>query len=102
MKFLSISGPKGDIDRVAELYLSKYEIQLENAMTELKAVRELTPYSDSNPYKDMLNRADRLITLLPDTDSKPPLVPLTAEEAAQIIDRADKAICGMNQEADRH
>ena len=39
MKFLRISGPKGDIDRVAELNLSKYEIQLENAMTELKAVR---------------------------------------------------------------
>ena len=31
MKFLSISGPKNDIDRVCEVYLSKYEMQLENA-----------------------------------------------------------------------
>ena len=29
MKFLSISGPKNDIDRVCEVYLSKYEMQLE-------------------------------------------------------------------------
>lgn len=36
MKFLSISGPKNDIDRVCEVYLSKYEMQLENAAAELK------------------------------------------------------------------
>ena len=30
MKFLSITGPMGDIDRVADVYLSRYEIQLEN------------------------------------------------------------------------
>ena len=31
MKFLSITGHKGDIDRVVDQYLSKYEIHLENA-----------------------------------------------------------------------
>ena len=36
MKFLSISGPRTDIDRVSASYLSKYEMQLENAITELK------------------------------------------------------------------
>ena len=34
MKFLSISGPRTDIDRVSASYLSKYEMQLENAITE--------------------------------------------------------------------
>ena len=29
MKFLSISGPRTDIDRVSASYLSKYEMQLE-------------------------------------------------------------------------
>lgn len=29
MKFLSITGPKADIDRMTETYLSKYEIHLE-------------------------------------------------------------------------
>ena len=35
MKFLSITGPKSDIDRVVNQYLSKYEIHLENAMAQL-------------------------------------------------------------------
>ena len=38
MKFLSISGPKDDIDRVVDQYLSRYEIHLENALSELKTV----------------------------------------------------------------
>ena len=43
MKFLSITGPKEDIDRVVNLYLSKYEIQIENALSELKTVKDLSP-----------------------------------------------------------
>ena len=35
MKFLSITGPKSDIDRVVNEYLSKFEIHLENAMAQL-------------------------------------------------------------------
>ena len=34
MKFLSITGPKADIDRMTETYLSRYEIHLENALAE--------------------------------------------------------------------
>ena len=44
MKFLSITGPKADIDRVVDTYLSRYEIHLENALSELKTVRDLRPY----------------------------------------------------------
>ena len=44
MKFLSITGPKNDIDRVTDLYFSKYEIQLENALSELKTVDNLQPF----------------------------------------------------------
>ena len=33
MKFLSITGPKTDIDRVVNTYLCKYEIHLENALS---------------------------------------------------------------------
>ena len=41
MKFLSITGPKADIDRMTETYLSKYEIHLENALSELTEVATL-------------------------------------------------------------
>ena len=35
MQFLSITGPKDDIDRAIEQHLSKYEFQLESTITEL-------------------------------------------------------------------
>ena len=50
MKFLSITGPKADIDRVVNDYLSKYEIHLENAMAQLTQVQHLSPYIQINPY----------------------------------------------------
>ena len=52
MKFLSITGPKTDIDRVVNTYLSKYEIHLENALSELTAVESLSPFMEINPYKE--------------------------------------------------
>ena len=48
MKFLSISGPKNDIDRVCEVYLSKYEMQLENAAAELKTTDNLQPFGSQS------------------------------------------------------
>ena len=45
MKFISITGPKADIDRVVDRYLSKYEVQLENALAELRSVKDLRPFT---------------------------------------------------------
>ena len=59
MKFLSITGPREDIDRVADTYLSRYEIHLENALSELKTVKNLRPYIEVNPYRDQLAMARR-------------------------------------------
>ncbi len=55
MKFLSITGPKADIDRVVNTYLSKYEIHLENALSELTTVENLSPFMEINPYREALN-----------------------------------------------
>ena len=57
MKFLSITGPKADIDRVVNTYLSKYEIHLENALAQLQTLKTLTPYLQINPYKGLLAKA---------------------------------------------
>ena len=51
MTFLTVTGPRDDIDRVTEKYLKKYEFQPENAATEIKNAGQLTPFSDENPYK---------------------------------------------------
>lgn len=39
MQFVSITGPKADIDRVVDQYLSRYEIHLENALAQLQTVK---------------------------------------------------------------
>lgn len=64
MKFLSITGPKDDIDIVVDKYLSKYEIQLEPALSELKDVHNLRPFIGNNPYKDVFNKSNEYIALL--------------------------------------
>lgn len=88
MKFLSITGPKNDIDRVTDLYFSKYEIQLENALSELKTVDNLQPFIEINPYKDALEKANQFVGYLSDKESLPE-VPLSMEELFQTIRTAN-------------
>ncbi|GHU62192.1 V-type ATP synthase subunit I [Clostridia bacterium] len=60
MRFVTISGPKEDIDRVIDLYLSKYELQLENSLSELQSIQDLRPFHEVNPYRDFLAKAEIL------------------------------------------
>jgi V/A-type H+-transporting ATPase subunit I len=85
MKFLSITGPKEDIDRVIDTYLSKYEIHLENALSELKTVKDLRPYIETNPYKDAYQRAMELAELLPPGDTANSRKKVSIERAAEIV-----------------
>ena len=57
MKFLSITGPKADIDRMTETYLSKYEIHLENALSELTEVANLSPFLEINLTKRLFRQS---------------------------------------------
>ena len=70
MKFLSISGPRNDIDRVCDQYLSKYEMQLENAIAELKTTDNLQPFVEVNPYKEPLAKAEQFAALLGDDNRR--------------------------------
>ena len=58
MKFLQISGPASDIDRMCDEYLSRHEMQLENAIAELKTTENLQPFIEMNPYRDPLAKAE--------------------------------------------
>ena len=82
MKFINISGPRPDLDRVVRDYLSKYEIQLEHAITELRTTENLLPFVDLNPYKDPLAKLNRFLAYL--TDST--VIPNTSLETNEIID----------------
>lgn len=60
MQFVNITGPQDDIDRAIERYISNYDIQLENALIELKTARNLYPYTDINPYKEVFTSSKDL------------------------------------------
>ena len=92
MKFLSITGPKEDIDRVIDTYLSKYEIHLENALSELKTVKDLRPYIEINPYRDTYQRAAELVELLPATAPKTTATAVSIEEAIGTIEKLDATV----------
>lgn len=99
MKFLSITGPKNDIDRVTEKYLSKYEIQLENALSELKTVKDLKPYMEVNPYKDALAKAKSFSDLLSKSNISPKKeVDITLEDALNLINETDEKLSSFNRE----
>lgn len=86
MTFLSISGPKDDIDRVVSQYLSRYDIHLENALSELRAVHDLRPFTDSNPYREVCQKAQQMKQLF-SSSLDPDVSSLSAEQAAKTISR---------------
>lgn len=96
MKFLSITGPKADIDRVVNEYLSKYEIHLENALSELKDVKNLKPYLEINPYREWLTKANEYSQLIQDNASVPG-ESMTLEKAIDTLRSLEKQIAGIDE-----
>ena len=95
MKFVSLSGPKADIDRMVNKYLSKYEIHLENALTALGEDQHLVPYVQKNPYKDLLATAGIYTELLPPDTAAGPEIPLT--DAIDLIDEVNGRLTGLRK-----
>lgn len=84
MRFLSISGPKVDIDRVCDKYLSKYEMQLENAVAELKTTDNLQSFVEVNPYREPLAKAEQFTALLKENKAHVDAV-MTQDEMMTLI-----------------
>ena len=95
MKFLSITGPRNDIERMAGQYLSKYEIQLEHALTELKTVQNLRAYTDKNPYEEILRQASEYLPADLHTDREVP--DMTVDKAEQILREAEKNLTDLKE-----
>ena len=89
MKFLSITGPKADIDRVVNEYLSRYEIHLENALSELQTVQNLRPYMEINPYKEWLARVDSFLQELNLQNTPAPRGSISLERALDTVKALD-------------
>lgn len=86
MKFLNITGPKDDIDRVVETYLTQYEVHLENTFHEIGDGRQggLLAYTDPNPYTGYVETANKLLSMI-GVNAEAQLVDLDKEEAIHTI-----------------
>lgn len=101
MKFLSITGPKDDIDRVAEQYLSKYEIQLENALSELKTVGSLRPFLETNPYKGELQTASQLMERIQSLPDGSVAKEVSLPEAVSIVQELESQLTDLNEKKEK-
>lgn len=92
MKFLSITGPRADIDRVVSDYLSRYEIHLENALSELQTVQNLRSFIEINPYKEWLTKLDGFIQILNLQNGPAPKGCISLEKALDTVKDLDAKV----------
>ena len=95
MRFLSITGPKDDFDRVVNKYLTKYDIHLENALTELSTSYNLKPFVENNPYKELLAKSDDLVKKLEHKDLSADEL-MSPEQATEVINAAYVTLADLN------
>lgn len=96
MKFLNLTGPKSQIDRVAEEYLSKYPIHLENTLSELHNVKDLRPFTETNPYLEDYQKAKELVRLCFGEAAPQSQGSLTVQEASETIRSLDQELSQLN------
>ncbi len=106
VNLISIAGPTGDIDRLYDNYLSKYDIHLEYAPAELQSSKNLTPYVEQNPYKEVLSEAAKISKIYKDikhnheTDIKV-AIPENKDEAIAFINTLSEALVDSKIEIDK-
>ena len=80
-------------------YLSRYEIQLENALSELRSVKDLRPITEVNPYRELCGEAASLAEPLkagsPETGSLPEV---SLDEAMDTVTRISSDLKAWDQE----
>lgn len=84
LKFVRVAGPKEDINRVIDKYLKKYELHVENALSELSDLHNLSPYIDTNTYKETVAKSSEIIKQLK-SDAKPSGKEMTYAEAEEFL-----------------
>src|SRR5699024_6625741 len=101
MKFINISGPRNDIDRVTDLYLSRYEIQLESALSELKTVDNLRPFVEINPYRDVLKKAEEFVGYLPDVENVEPDTSMGLDDMFEVVRQANEDYQSLQEQKEK-
>lgn len=100
MKLLHITGPREDLDRVLDVYLSKYEIHFENAIASLSNLSNVRPFAGTNVYREAYAKAKGLWEYLKDepADKVPKMTPKEAEGLVEAACRLTEEIQERQEE----
>ena len=64
MSFVTLAGPKTEIDYLVDHYLCNHDILLENALSDLSSAYQFTTFTEENPFKAMLTKSRDLLLLV--------------------------------------
>ncbi len=99
MKFINIMGPVTEFDRVVQNYFQKYDIQIENAMSELKTVHDIKPFTEINPYEGRLHKCEEIAAQIQEPAEKLQ-EDIRIKEAIKIVDKAESAVASIQEKID--
>lgn len=101
MKFVSIMGKTNDIDRVINKYISKYEIQFENALTEIASEKHIRPLEGINEYAKYIKETETLVNIVNyDNINSVNNLDMSGKKAIEIIKNFSVQISNMSQKKD--
>lgn len=98
LDFLTISGPKHDLDRMVDSYLSGYDIHIENALSQLDSKDQLRTFTGIDPYQPYLEKTRQLLSkvnISNDEQESPkhlPTPPPSFEEIQKGVDTHQKQV----------
>lgn len=91
MSFVTLAGPKSEIDHLVDRYLSKHDIHLENALTEFSSSEQFTTFTEENPFKAILNKSHELMLLVKNPD-KANIQKINIHKAESFIENLDEQL----------
>ena len=97
MSFVTLAGPKTEIDYLVDHYLSKHDIHLENALSELSSAEQFTTFTEENPFKAMLTKSRELMLLVKNPE-KATISKINVNKAQKFIDKIDEQIDDIRTE----
>ena len=94
MSFVTLAGPKTEIDHLVNDYLSKHDIHLENALTEFSSSDQFTTFTEENPFKAALNKSHELMQLVKDP-GKAKIEHMTVKDAEKFLYKIDDSLADV-------
>lgn len=97
MSFVTLAGPKTEIDHLVNHYLSKHDIHLENALTEFSSSEQFTSFSEENPFKAIFNKGHELMSLVKNPENAT-IEKIGIHKAENFIEKIDDDLSDVREE----